>query len=344
MSGTSLDGLDIAWVELTPAPDGWKHRLGPCTTVPYPADFRQWLQEVATLSGEQLVNADRVYGRYLGEQVNRFLKGVPDRPQLVASHGHTVFHQPDAGYTFQLGHGATIAQTCGLPTIADFRSQDVALGGQGAPLVPIGDELLFGHYTACLNLGGFANISYRQAGQRVAFDICPANLILNPLAAQLGHAYDAGGRLARQGTLQHERLQTLDALPYYALPAPKSLGREWLEAHAHAFFGPEAVGTPTDGLRTHLEHIAHQIGQATTELDNGRMLVTGGGVHNAFLIDRIRAFCALEVEVPEPRLTDFKEALIFALLGVLRMQGKNNVLSTVTGASRDHCAGAFYLP
>lgn len=279
------------------------------------------------------------YGRYIGLQAKCFLDQHRLSPVLIASHGHTVFHQPQKGMTFQAGNGACIAAETGITTVADFRTGDVALGGQGAPLVPVGDKLLFQDYAYCLNLGGFANISYDYGGERVAFDICPVNFVLNLLAQKMGEPFDDQGKLGRTGVVDESLLHRLNQLEFYAGSPPKSLGREWMESH---FFPALFSGGISDRnkLRTVYEHIAIQIARSVPE--PGKILVTGGGAFNTFLIERMRDHIHGEVSIPADELVMFKEAIIFAFLGLLRFRKEMNCLASVTGARKDSCTGVVY--
>jgi anhydro-N-acetylmuramic acid kinase len=258
---------------------------------------------------------------------------------LIASHGHTIFHQPEKGFTFQLGNGASIAAETGIPTVADFRTGDVALGGQGAPLVPVGDKLLFSDYESCLNLGGFANISFDQHGKRIAFDICPVNFILNDLAQKSGWPYDTGGELGRSGNMNRELLEQLNQLAFYRQSPPKSLGREWMNHYFMPLMAADEIPL-NDQLRTAYEHIAIQISNASPV--HGKMLVTGGGAFNTFLIERLKHHLKCEIVIPHAEIIQFKEALVFAFLGLLRFMGEINCYASVTGARRDSSAGVTY--
>ncbi len=340
MSGTSLDGLDLVLAAFREDGGRWEWQIREAVTQPYPQEWTERLQEAPALGGEALMLLHKRYGRYLGGEVRTFLAGVSSTPVLISSHGHTVYHRPEQGLTFQLGDGNEIAAATGLPVVWDLRSGDVALGGQGAPLVPAGDRYLFPEYDYCLNLGGFSNISYEKEGRRLAFDISPVNLAMQHITLPLGMAYDRDGELGRKGRVNGSLLEALDALDYYHTLPPKSLGREWLEE----VFLPvldNAPLSPEDKLRTLYEHISRQICRITEGDAAGRMLVTGGGAHNRFLIERIRENCAGEVIIPDDRLADYKEALIFAFLGLLRLQGRPNTLASVTGAERDACSGVM---
>jgi anhydro-N-acetylmuramic acid kinase len=341
MSGTSLDGLDLAAVEFQRFENLWNFSIVADETVEYSNDWEEKLRTAPELPGEKLIELHNDYGRFTGQQINRFMKFHRLLPDLIASHGHTVFHQPEKGFTFQAGNGACIAAETGITTVADFRSGDVALGGQGAPLVPVGDRLLFSEYESCLNLGGFANISFEKNGKRIAFDICPVNFILNDLARKLGKPYDENGDLGRHGTIDNQLLEKLNQLEFYAQNPPKSLGKEWMYRHFFPVTEPSNISIQ-DKLRTAYEHIAIQIAKATPA--TGKMLVTGGGAFNSFLMERFRQHLKCEIIIPSSEIINYKEALVFAFLGLLRYLGEVNCYASVTGARRDSCAGVvFYL-
>jgi anhydro-N-acetylmuramic acid kinase len=339
MSGTSLDGVDIAFCEFSRSDGDWNFKILTGTTLPYPPAWKKRLSEAQHLSGEALAMLHVEYGNYLGKLIDRFINDLDIQPDLISSHGHTVFHRPEAGLTLQIGSGAEIAAKTGITVACDFRPQDVALGGQGAPLVPIGDQLLFAGFDACLNIGGFSNISFIENGTRKAFDICPANFVLNKLAQDEGYEFDENGNLSASGKLQQEMLSALNAIEFYCQPPPKSLGREWMEK---VFFPVlEKFDLPVrDQLRTVVEHIAIQISLQTQK--PGKMLVTGGGAKNTFLMERISALSNQTIIVPDPEIIDFKEALIFAFLGLLRFLNLPNCLASVTGAAHDHSSGAVF--
>jgi anhydro-N-acetylmuramic acid kinase len=261
------------------------------------------------------------------------------KPGFLASHGHTIFHQPNKKITLQIGDGAVMAANTGITVVCDFRSQDVELGGQGAPLVPIGDKLLFSDYKYCLNLGGFANISYDQNNERKAFDVCACNVVLNHLSKKAEMEYDIGGLMAKEGKIISDLLEKLNKLEYYSHPYPKSLGIEWAERSVFPLLKEHDIA---DLLRTYTEHIALQLSIITEDNGKGNILVTGGGAKNGFLIERINALGKSSCIIPEEKLIDYKEALVFALLGLLRIQGNVNVLASVTGSKYDHSSGCIY--
>ena len=338
MSGTSLDGIDIALCRFSQSDNKWNYEIVESETIPYPLLWIEKLKEAPNLKAQEFLMLNDEYGRYTGELITEFLRGK-EIPQLIASHGHTIFHQPDQKFTFQLGNGASIAATTQITTVSDFRSFDVALGGQGAPLVPIGDQLLFSEFEYCLNIGGFANISFDQDGTRIAFDVCPANIVLNELALMKGFAYDKDGQLGASGTIDASLLQKLNNLDFYHQKWPKSLGREWAENQIMPLLSASGLSIE-DQATTMYEHIAFQI--ASVIGNKGRLLATGGGSKNRFLIDQLKLKTACEVVLPDEKLIDFKEALIFAFLGVLAFNGQINVLSSVTGSTQDHIGGVIY--
>lgn len=342
MSGTSLDGIDLAWCTFDHTHEGWRYRIERAYTLPYDSVMREKLANATQLSALEYAKLDVALGELIGDGINTWL-GKSGKPDFIALHGHTVFHQPDKGLTTQIGSGAVIAARTGITTVCDFRTVDVALGGQGAPLVPIGDELLFGQYGACLNLGGFSNISFRGAAGRVAFDTAPCNMALNYLARKAGHPYDPDGALARGGHILPDLLDELDNLEYYRLPAPKSLGKEWFEAQFLPILQKhEHDNSVADLLHTTVLHIARQITAAVPE-EAKSLLTTGGGAHNRYLIDALREQWDGTVIVPDALTVDYKEALIFAFLGLLRLEEKHNCLKSVTGARCDNCGGAVYF-
>jgi len=344
MSGTSLDGLDLCFVEFT-FNGKWRFKIIASDCVSYNAAWCTDLGKAHTFSSQKLDALHENFGMYIGENVNAFLEKFElEKPDIVCSHGHTVFHEPAKKFTLQIGDGQLISNITGITSVSDFRSLDVSLGGQGAPLVPIGDELLFAKYDACLNLGGFSNISFRENEERTAFDICPVNIALNPLANLLGKPFDEDGTMARSGKLNEQLLNHLNSLPIYTGTKRPSLAREWLENVFNPIIEADS-GLVEDKLRTIVEHAALQISSIiNSNAGNGRVLVTGGGAKNGFLMERISALSKPEIVIPEMEIVDYKEALIFAFLGVLRMCNQINVLRSVTGAKRDSCSGVITVP
>jgi len=342
MSGTSLDGLDLVACEFTCAPT-WNFKILKSTTITYSRKWVHKLSTAAELNALDFALLNNEYGKFVGKQILDFCSDLPEKPDLVSSHGHTIFHQPDMRLTLQIGNGASIAAACGLPTACDFRTMDVALKGQGAPLVPIGDELLFGDYAICLNLGGFANVSFRENDERKAFDICPANMALNHFTKEMGYEYDLDGNMGRSGTVRDELLVLLNELDFYQQEGPKSLGREWFEKEFLTLINSFQL-SPIDILRTLYEHISDQLYKAVENHPKGQILITGGGAHNVFLIELFSEKTKHKTIIPSTQIIDFKEAIVFAFLGVLRLREETNCLRSVTGAIHDHSGGAIYLP
>lgn len=342
MSGTSLDGLDIAFCRFTVESAAWKYEIIRSETMAYSDYWRKRLISLEKTDAHTFYQAHVDYGDYLGGKVSDFIIKHELRPDFVSSHGHTIFHQPEKKLTVQIGSGNAIAAKCKLPVVFDFRSLDVALGGQGAPLVPVGDKLLFAEYDFCLNLGGFANISYEHHNERIAYDICPVNIIMNSFAERTGKAYDENGEMARQGILSGYLLNELNQLGFYKmlLDSPKSLGKEWVLKNIYPLLDQYEL-SDSDLLRTLCEHIAFQIGKVLKNKSKGKMLITGGGAYNAFLIECIKKHTAHEIIIPDKNTIEYKEALIFAFLGVLRIRGEVNSLKSVTGAMASSCGGTI---
>lgn len=336
MSGTSLDGLDICFVKFEKA-DLWSFEIIKAETVSYSENLHNQLKHAINLSAEQLLELHSEYGFYLGKAVKSFIeKHELKNIDLIASHGHTVYHQPQKKFTLQIGDGRAIKLETDIPVVYDFRSQDVLMGGNGAPLVPIGDELLFSEYNACLNLGGFSNISLQSAGKRIAFDIAPVNIVLNKLAQHFGKEFDVNGDLARKGNINKELFSVLNALPFYHHSHPKSLGIEW--CNENVFPRLENVDS-LNALATITEHAAYQIAEVINNNQLKNILFTGGGTYNNYLIEKIRDKIQAEIIIPEKEIIDYKEALIFALMGILRLNNEINVLASATGCASDHCSG-----
>ncbi len=352
MSGSSLDGLDIAFVHLEETAGRWAFEILESACIPYAADWKQKLSGATGLSAKDYLLLHSEYGDWLGHTVNEFMEEnkLAYQVQLISSHGHTTFHSPDRHMTAQIGNGAAIAAITGIRTITDLRSVDIALGGQGAPIVPIGEKLLLPEYEFFLNIGGIANLS--AAGDRfIGFDVCPANRILNLLASETKKGYDENGALAASGSIDGVLLQKLNSLNYYKQSYPKSLSNEFGINEIYPLI-KDANISRHDALATYVEHITMQIARSLNSLKetlpatkNLRLLITGGGAHNRFLVERLSAEVSLtgfECIVPSDNLVDFKEALIIALMGVLRWREDINVLHTVTGASKDSINGAVW--
>jgi anhydro-N-acetylmuramic acid kinase len=352
MSGSSLDGLDIAFVHFEETAGKWQFEIRNSGCIRYTDAWKQKLSGLAGLAARDYLLLHTEYGRYLGKCVNDFLEknGLAYKVQLISSHGHTAFHMPEQLMTAQLGDGAAIAALTGIRTITDLRSVDIALGGQGAPIVPIGEKLLFSDYDMFLNIGGIANLS-ANTESFIGFDICPANRVLNLLAAETEKGFDENGILASSGHIDESLLTRLNNLDYYKRPFPKSLSNEFGLNEIIPMILDANLSTK-DSLATYVEHIATQVSKSVIELkdlfpgkENQRLLITGGGAHNLFLIKRFTkqvSIAGVECIIPAGELADYKEALIMALMGVLRWREDINVMHSVTGASKDSINGAIW--
>jgi len=342
MSGTSLDGLDICYCSFSLSnTDKWNFKINSSSTIELNTHLKTKLSQAISFSGLDLALLNNELGDYIGLSINNFINEQQinrNDINFISSHGHTIFHQPEKKLTLQIGNGANISSITKLPVVCDFRTNDLSLNGHGAPLVPIGDHLLFTEYDYCLNFGGIANISF-QNNDRVAFDICPTNMVLNHLAKQLGKEYDSNGNIAKSGNLNIELLDQLNNLEFYKKAPPKSLGYEWVEQNIFSLLNDYDISIE-DKLGTFTEHIAQQIAKHIKP--NSKVLVSGGGVYNTFLIERLKQISNCVIIIPSNEIIDFKEALIFAFLGVLRVRLESNCLKSVTGASQDNIGGCIY--
>jgi len=342
MSGTSMDGIDFALCKFNiTASQNYTFKILHAETLSYDPEILSKIIQAPEMNALEFIKFHKEYGSYTGLLAKRFLAGK-EKPDFIASHGHTVFHEPNKRLTFQLGDGAFIAAETGISTISDFRNLDTAIGGQGAPLVPIGDKLLFSDFDYCLNLGGFANISFEsKEKKRIAYDLCPVNIITNPLSQKLGYKFDNKGEIGKKGEVNNSLLKELNEISYYEMQPPKSLGREFVENTVNPILNKYDCSVP-NLLRTLYEHFAIQITRSIKGTSQNKMLITGGGAHNTFLIHRIRESTSVSIVVPNKEEVEFKEALIFAFLGLRRLEKKENCLSTVTGALSDNCGGSVY--
>jgi anhydro-N-acetylmuramic acid kinase len=343
MSGTSLDGIDLAHINFNLAGGKWTFEIFECETIGYSAEWIGRLKTAVSFSHTELSSLNSEYTKLLAGIISSFIaKHSLENLNAVCSHGHTILHQPQNGLTLQIGNLPEIASLTKQNVVCDFRVDDVKLGGQGAPLVPIGDRLLFPEYNFCLNLGGFSNVSFESDGRRIAFDISPVNTVLNFYADILGLDYDDKGSIARSGTVDNDLLSELNALDFYKKSWPKSLGFEFVKNTVLPLIARHDI--PIENiLRTFTEHVAIQL-EAALPKKTGRLFVTGGGAYNEFLVERMQSHLPqMQIVIPERKLLEFKEALIFALLGVLRLRNEINVLASVTGASHDHSSGKVYL-
>ncbi len=342
MSGTSLDGVDLAHIKFEINNNKWSYEIYECDTISYSTEIISKLKNGINFTEAELSDLNVEYTYLLGNIISEFItKNNISNLDAVCSHGHTILHQPQNGFTLQIGNLLEIAKITKQKVVCDFRVQDVKLGGQGAPLVPIGDRILFSEYDFCLNLGGFSNISFEENNERIAFDISPVNTVLNFYANTFGLEYDNKGKISETGNLNSELFEELNQLEFYSKSFPKSLGFEFVKETVLPILESYTISTE-DKMRTFTEHIAFQIGKIL-QSKSGKLLVSGGGVYNDFLIGRMKAYLpTIEVIIPNEKTIKFKEALIFALLGVLRLRNEINVLASVTGAKQDHCSGEIY--
>jgi len=341
MSGTSLDGIDIAHItfELN---ERWTFKINNAETIGYADFWYEILSNLVNQDVDSLKAIDENYTIYVAKIINEFIQKYQLKNiDAICSHGHTALHQPDKGLTYQIGNQEQIAILTKQNVVCDFRVQDVELGGQGAPLVPIGDQFLFSEYDFCLNLGGFANISFEKNSNRIAFDICPVNIVLNHYCKKIGLEYDAFGRLASEGKLNLSLLNELNALEFYHLDFPKSLGLEWVNLNVFPIIDSYQLEVK-DVLRTVVEHIVIQINSVLQEKLNALVLITGGGTYNTYLIQRLKDLYRNKIVIPSEDIIEYKEALIFGLLGVLKLRNETNCLASVTGAKRNHSSGVIY--
>lgn len=344
MSGTSFDGIDLCLSEFQHSNSQWNFSIIKAETIAYTEEWKQKLLQIEKANGENLIQLHFEYGHFLGKIAKDFLKEHRLNADLIASHGHTIFHQIEKGFTFQLGHGASIAASSEIITVADFRSLDVALQGEGAPLVPFGDMHLFGQYSCCLNIGGIANLSIKKESEIIAFDIAPANMVLNHIyQSNFDGDFDIDGVISKTGSKSEDLFTTLNSIDFYHKKAPKSLGKEWV----FEVLMPQLTSSglePKDLLCTYTHHLVHQISKVIHEAcPNKKVLITGGGAKNKFLLQLLDQE-SIQTESIDENTVDFKEALIFAFLGVTRYLERNNTLKSVTGAKRDSCGGSIFLP
>ena len=341
MSGTSLDGVDLCFSNFSYENQDWKFKILVSDTVPYDKSWITKLTNAHSLSEIELKELDLEFTLHLSKIILSFIhKNQISNIDFISSHGHTVFHEPKKQITYQIGNRVELNNLTNLPVVCDFRIQDVQLGGQGAPLVPIGDLLLFSDYSHCLNLGGFSNISIKSNNNIIAYDICPVNIVLNKYSRSIGFEFDMEGQISKSGNINKHLLKELNEISYYHLTHPKSLGLEWVENKIFPLIDSFKISTK-DILRTYVEHIAVQISN-NLKGDNLKILISGGGSKNKFLMERIKQLSKKNLEIISENITDYKEALIFGFLGVLRIRNENNCLKSVTGADKDHSSGVIF--
>ena len=342
MSGTSLDGVDLAHIYFEIKNDKWTYEIVECETISYANEMILKLKNGIHYRETELSELNIEYTNLLGNIISEFItKNNISNLDAVCSHGHTILHQPENGFTLQIGNLTEIAKITNQKVVCNFRVQDVLFGGQGAPLVPIGDKILFSEFDYCLNLGGFSNISFEENNERIAFDISPVNTVLNFYANTFGLEYDDKGKISATGNLNSELFDELNQLEFYKKTFPKSLGFEFVQEIILPILENYPISAE-DKMRTFTEHIAFQIGKIIQD-KTGKLLITGGGVYNDFLIGRIKNHLPkTEIIIPNEKTIQYKEALIFALLGVLKLRNEINVLASVTGAKQNHSSGEVF--
>lgn len=344
MSGTSLDGVDLCLCKFELHGNAWNFQLLEAETIPYSKTWIEKLKNIENDRADRLIQLHFEYGHYLGNLAQQFIGRTDHKVDLISSHGHTIFHQVEKGFTFQLGHGASIAASSNFPVASDFRSMDVALKGQGAPLVPFGDRLLFSEYDCCINLGGICNLSYEENGLRKAYDICPFNMVLNHLMQkEFNLPFDEDGRKSAEGAFNKTLFDHLNQFEYYQLNPPKSLGKEWVFKKVIPLLEKSELPIK-DLLHTFSLHIVHQLNLAVKKINkNPSILITGGGVKNKFIIQKLQKENE-NIKIPELNLIDFKEAIIFSFLGLKRFLRQINTISSATGSTKDSCGGTIFYP
>ena len=342
MSGTSLDGLDFVLVEFFKETK-WCFKLISSSTYPYPQKIYEKLKDSSSLHLKEIISLDQFYTIYLSKQINRFLKKNNQHEiDFVSSHGHTVLHQPRLGITYQIGNLPSLAKLINKKVICDFRSKDVKMGGEGAPLVPVGEIKLFHQFDTFINLGGFANLTIKNEKKIIAYDICPVNIILNFIANKINKSKDKDGELASSGKLIPELEKKLNDIKFFKLKPPKSLGYEWVKDNILPILKSYEKHSINDVLNTYTIFIAKQI---SNELRGRKeVLITGGGVFNSFLVNQIKNQTSCMISIPDEKIVNFKEAIIFAFLGLLRDQNQVNCYASVTGAKNNHSSGSIFLP
>ena len=341
MSGTSLDGIDLVYCTIS-VKEKWDFKIHASETAPYSGEWQEKLSQAVNFQQEELESLNQDYTEFLAEVINTFIsRNDIVNLDAVCSHGHTIKHEPDKGFTLQIGNLEKLAHLIKQTLVCDFRVQDVALGGEGAPLVPVGDALFFSDYKYCLNLGGFANISTHVNAERVAYDISPVNTVLNYFSRKEGHAYDENGNLARSGEMNQDLLEKLNKLDFYHKQPPKSLGIEWVNTKVIPLIEKANLETPAI-LNTFCLHVAYQISECLDNQQSSKVLITGGGAYNDFLIETLEQQSNCSFIIPKKEIVEFKEALIFALLGVLKLREEVNALKSVTGAEKDHSSGKVF--
>lgn len=348
MSGSSLDGLDIGIIDIIKKGNELSYEVIRCDTIEYSTEWKKSLTSLPNASAKELANNDMAYSRYMSELIRSFLK-EEDQIDYVSLHGHTLFHEPENGFTYQLGNGGVLSARLGLPVVCDFRSKDIGLGGKGTPLAPIVDSYFYNEYEVLINLGGICNLTFLSKKETIAWDVCPCNQLLNFLSEKMNLAYDKDGLIARNGKLNLDFLNILEKNPYYSEKYPKSLDNQYIKQNIIRELDSYTIPLE-DQLHTTCIFVARQIKaaiqMAVKSLEVAwpeKILITGGSAHNAFLIQCIKEHCAPSVvSIPDETIINYKEIILMALCAYLRVNNQENTLSEVTGSSRNSIGGAIY--
>ncbi len=340
MSGTSLDGIDLSINKFFNLKNKWNFEILRCKTIKYSNDWIARLNKAVLLDDHEIRKLDNDYTEYLAKVIVNFIRECNILIDFVSSHGHTIFHKPEKSFTLQIGNQKKISKLISQTVICDFRKQDLELGGQGAPLVPVGDYYLFSDFNATLNLGGFANITKFSKKIVFAYDICPVNTVLNMLSRQLNYEFDNNGELGSSGRIILDLENQLDKINFYKLKPPKSLGIEWVLENINPVISNFKSHPIRDLIHTFVIHISKKIVDQFPL--KGKILITGGGAYNKFLIKNLQKLSSCDLIIPNNNLIDFKESIIFAFLGLLRIRNEINCFRTVTGAKKNHCTGKIY--
>ncbi len=336
MSGTSCDGLDIAYCEFSKQ-KSWSYKIIKCQTIKYNQNFINKISREFSEINKDLIELDYFFGKFIGLEINKFIKKHELKIDLVCSHGHTVIHNPEKKISFQIGCGKTIRNITKTTTINDFRIKDIEMGGQGAPLVPIGDNLLFKKYKYCLNLGGFANISEKTKNNIIGYDICPCNIILNYYSKKMGFPFDNKGALSSKGNINEMLLNELNNLNYYRIEGPKSLDVSWVRDNFIPTVDKYKL-TAQNILATISKHIAQKIGE---KINKAETIVSGGGCFNNHVINMIKKESNSKIVIPDIKTINYKEAMIFGFIGILKFRNEINCYNSVTGARENSIVGVI---
>ena len=342
MSGTSIDGVDLVYVNFF-FNKYWSFKILKFKTYDYDKDWQNILKNLIDKDQNSIKLIDKNYTKLLSKYILRFIEEFSIKKiDFVSSHGHTALHDPSNSITYQIGNLKELTNYTGLKVICDFRVEDIKLGGQGAPLVPVGEKYIFPEYDTLINIGGFANITIKSNNNLIAYDICPVNIVFNHLSNLINLKYDDKGKISSSGKINLELFNHLQSIDYYKQVSPKSLGVEWVKEVIFPIINNFLEIPVEDLLNTFSKHFAFQI--ANNIKSSNKTLITGGGAYNDYLIQNIIDLTESEIIIPSSEIIEYKEALIFGFLGVLKDLNINNCYSSVTGAIKDHCSGNIFIP